>query len=147
MENQENIKEDKIKEVEDDFKNFEDNQEDNNENRNTTENKEDILNQDNQKNEEEQIIVGNFNIEDDNQKQLPNINLLEQNISEISNLEEKQETKIIGDVEIKNVSNNNLYYLGNLFRDVVNKYDMEDGNTKQTRKLIRKTITKKKKFK
>ena len=144
MENQENIKEDKIKEVEDDFKNFEDNQEDNNENRNTTENKEDILNQDNQKNEEEQIIVGNFNIEDDNQKQLPNINLLEQNISEISNLEEKQETKIIGDVEIKNVSNNNLYYLGNLFRDVVNKYDMEDGNTKQTRKLIRKTITKKK---
>ena len=144
MENQENIKEDKIKEVEDDFKNFEDNQEDNNENKNTTENKEDILNQDNQKNEEEQIIVGNFNIEDDNQKQLPNINLLEQNISEINNLEEKQETKIIGDVEIKNVSNNNLYYLGNLFRDVVNKYDMEDGNTKQTRKLIRKTITKKK---
>ena len=46
---------------------------------------------------------------------------------------------------MKDSSSNNLIYLGNLFRDLVNKYE-EKGNMKETRKLIRKTISKKNKI-
>ena len=113
---------------------------------NKIENEENISKQDLQA--EEEKIIGNYN-EEDSQKQSPgNNNSIERYNSEFSNFEEKQETsKIIGDVvEIKNTSSNNLYYLGNLFRDVVNKYDMENENINEKRKLIRKTISKKNKL-
>ena len=127
------------------------NQEDNKENLDNkiiVENEEDIIKPDNQKDEEEKLIVNDINNnEEDNQKQSQSNNSSERFNSEFSNLEEKQETsKIIGDVDMKNVSNNNLYFLGNLFRDVVNKYDMENENIQETRKLIRKTISKKNKL-
>ena len=39
--------------------------------------------------------------------------------------EGKQDSSnISGDIEVRPNSTNNLYYLGNLFRDVVNKFDM-----------------------
>ena len=109
---------------------------------------EDKINQEGQKDEEEKLIVNDLNNnEDDKQKQSPDSNSIERYNSEFSNLEEKQETlKIIGDVDMKNTSTNNLYYLGNLFRDVVNKFDMENENMQETRKLIRKTISKKNKL-
>ena len=44
-----------------------------------------------------------------------------------------------------NSSNNNLYFLDNLFRDVVNKYDTENKDDyDEPRQLIRKTLTKSK---
>ena len=90
-------------------------------------NEEDKINQEGQKDEEEKLIVNDINNnEDDKQKQSPDSNSIERYNSEFSNYEEKQETlKIIGDVDMKTTSTNNLYYLGNLFRDVVNKFDMD----------------------
>ena len=121
-------KKDKILSLDIDNPHFEDNQNDNN-------NKIEI-----KENEEQKIK--------ENCTQHPNNNNIEQNNSETNNLEEKPETsKIIGDVEINSSSSNNLYYLGNLFRDVVNKYDKEKDNMNETRKLIRKTITKKNELK
>ena len=127
--NKNNIeKKEKILSLDIDNPHFEDNQNDNN-------NKIEI-----KENEEQKIK--------ENCTQHPNNNNIEQNNSEANNLEEKPETsKIIGDVEINSSSSNNLYYLGNLFRDVVNKYDKEKDNMNETRKLIRKTITKKNELK
>ena len=108
------------------------------------ENDEDLLSQQ-QINKNEEGIVGNNNItnEEENNK-LFGKNLDEDRTSsELNNIEEKQDTcNITGDNEAKN-SSNNLDYLGNLFRDVVNKYDMESKNIQESRKLIRKTIYKK----
>ena len=127
-------KKDKILSLDIDNPHFEDNQNDNNNNK--IEIKEDVKTE----NEEQKIK--------ENCTQHPNNNNIEQNNSEANNLEEKPETsKIIGDVEINSSSSNNLYYLGNLFRDVVNKYDKEKDNMNETRKLIRKTITKKNELK
>ena len=89
--------------------------------------------------------IKNLKNEEDNKK-LSGKNLNERYNSELTNIEEKQETsKITGDIEMKDSSSNNLIYLGNLFRDLVNKYE-EKGNMKETRKLIRKTISKKNKI-
>ena len=50
-------------------------------------------------------------------------------------------SKIKGEDDSENFSNKNLYYLGNLFRDVVNKYDMENEKDEEPRQLIEKTIS------
>ena len=124
--------------------NEKDNQDDNNDNKNNIEQNEKRLTIDNpnsedNKNEIKEGIIKTENeiIEEDNQKQFHD------NINPETNIEEKPETsKIIGDVETRTSSSNNLYYLGNLFRDVVNKYDKEKDDMNETRKLIRKTIKK-----
>jgi hypothetical protein len=125
---------------------------------------EDDKNQSPTKRKEEEI-VGDNNEEDD----IKNI-YSETNSSEIVDKEEKQDTSkivddiegknssktmnvisgqessnIVGDIEGKTNSTNNLFYLGNLFRDVVNKYDKNDVKMTESRKLIRKTISKKNK--
>ena len=41
----------------------------------------------------------------------------------------------------ENTSSNNLFYLGNLFRDVVNKYDTEDKIEDEPRQFLDKTIS------
>ena len=61
------------------------------------------------------------------------IKFIEEKTSEIS--------KIKGDEDMDNFSSNNLYYLGNLFRDVVNKYDMENEKNEEPRQFIEKTKT------
>ena len=62
---------------------------------------------------------------------------LKYNIHE--NISKHDLVKITGDEEIKTNFNNNSYYLGNLFMDVVNKYKIENDSNK-SRKLLRKTI-------
>jgi len=41
----------------------------------------------------------------------------------------------------ENISSNNLFYLGNLFRDVVNKYDTKDKIEDEPRQFLEKTIS------
>ena len=163
MENQEKIKEeislDEIKNKnEEDLKN---NSKIENNNKNEDEPKNNHIIEENEFTNdnkiEEKLKISN-NIEDNTKKKENNenkieneedrlkIEIIKEDKEEKLNIEEKQETsKIIGDEEIINSSSNNLYYLGNLFRDVVNKYDQEKENMNETRKLIRKTISKKKK--
>ena len=68
-------------------------------------------------------------------------------VGEINNKESSLDTSIISKIkgdEIENNLNNNsnnYYYLGNLFRDVVNKYDMEKNNDiTESRFFIRRTL-------
>ena len=59
-------------------------------------------------------------------------------------IDKKDTMKITGDNEIKTNFNYNAYFLGNLFMDIVNKYDKEnDTNVKESRQLLRNTISKK----
>ena len=87
-------------------------------------------------------IITNENI-NENKKEKKNVYLSPKN----NNLngscikfieEEKTETS---KTESNSNSNNNLYYLGNLFRDVVNKYDMEKEKNEEPRQFIEKTKT------
>ena len=101
------------------------------------------------KNDESYIRENNINYinnEEDNQKlNLNEFSIFDRNSTQISNIEEKLEsTKIRGDIEIEKYSNNNFRYLGNLFRDVVDKYNKESENMKESRQLLRKTLTIKK---
>ena len=41
----------------------------------------------------------------------------------------------------ENISSNNLFYLGNLFRDIVNKYDTKDKIEDEPRQFLEKTIS------
>ena len=88
---------------------------------------------------ENEIIEGSINIEEENQKLSTN------EIIEIINnpVEHRDTIKITGDEEIKTNFNNNSYYLGNLFMDIVNKYDGEN-ELKEKRQLVRNTLSKKK---
>ena len=53
--------------------------------------------------------------------------------------DEKNETsKIKGEESLETYSNNNLYYLGNLFRDVLNKYDNESDKDEEPRQFMEK---------
>ena len=75
-----------------------------------------------------------------------NINKTESfNSSKVSSPEKNRDKEdlpqIKGDEENELNSSKNLFYLGNLFRDVVNKYEKED--YKGSRQLLRNTITKK----
>ena len=102
-----------------------------------------ILNKDSNKNldlYENEISEDNINNEEENQ-----IISTNDNCDKIENkIERRDTTKIIGDEEIKTNFNNNAYYLGNLFMDIVNKYDAEN-DLKERRRLLRNTISKKKK--
>jgi len=91
---------------------------------------------------ENEIIGENINNEEENQKLSTN-EIIEINSNPI---ERRDTIKIIGDEEIKTNFNNNSYYLGNLFMDIVNKYD-EENDLKEKRRLLRNTISQKKKVK
>ena len=91
---------------------------------------------------ENEIIGENINNEEENQKFSTN-EIIEINSNPI---ERRDTIKIIGDEEIKTNFNNNSYYLGNLFMDIVNKYD-EENDLKEKRRLLRNTISQKKKVK
>ena len=88
---------------------------------------------------ENEIIEDNNNKEEENQIISSN-DILEKMQNPI---EKKDTTKITGDEEIKTNFNNNSYYLGNLFMDIVNQYDGES-ELKEHRQLLRNTISKKK---
>ena len=89
---------------------------------------------------ENEIKEENINIDEESQKM--QISELKENNQ--NNNDKKDNLKITGDNEIKTNFNYNAYFLGNLFMDIVNKYDKEnDSNLEQTRQLLRKTITKK----
>ena len=84
-------------------------------------------------------------IEDNNQ----NFSLYNKRVSigEMSNKENSLEASIIpkikGDENENNLNNNinNSYYLGNLFRDVINKYDMEKNkDITESRLFLRRTL-------
>ena len=144
-------------------KNKEENEEDK---ENKEENKEE--NEENEENEEKKIIETkeskiiiidstnkidlnqneineeNINNEEENQKLSLMIN---DNIKKMKKPIEKCDTlKITGDEEVKTNFHNNAYYLGNLFMDIVNKYDGEK-DLKEKRQLLRSTISRKKKVK
>ena len=100
-----------------------------------TKEKEEIINNNNNESEKEILskdnIIENKKEENNNIKKGSFIKFIEDKTPEIS--------KIKGEEEIETSSNNNLYYLGNLFRDVVNKYDMENEKNEEPRQLIEKT--------
>ena len=60
------------------------------------------------------------------------IKFIEENTSEKNTIEEED------------TSSNNLFYLGNLFKNVVDKYDKQKGIDEEPRQLLRKTLTQKK---
>ena len=60
------------------------------------------------------------------------IKFIEENTSEKNTIEEED------------TSSNNLFYLGNLFKNVVDKYDKQKGMDEEPRQLLRKTLTQKK---
>ena len=80
---------------------------------------------------ENEIIGENNNNEEENQKFSTN-EIIEINSNPI---ERRDTIKIIGDEEIKTNFNNNSYYLGNLFMDIVNKYD-EENDLKEKRRYL-----------
>ena len=87
---------------------------------------------------ENDIIGENINNEEESQKSSSiEINGIK------SPVERRDTTKITGDEVIKTYFNKNSYYLGNLFMDIVNKYDGEN-DLKERRQLLRKTISNKK---
>ena len=91
-----------------------------------------------------EINEENINNEEENQKLSLMIN---DNIKKMKKPIEKFDTlKITGDEEVKTNFHNNAYYLGNLFMDIVNKYDGEK-DLKEKRQLLRSTISRKKKVK
>ena len=96
---------------------------------------------------ENQIKKENFNeneiINEEENKKLSSKEIPEVSIKPI---EHRDTIKIMGDEEIKTNFNNNAYYLGNLFMDIVNKYNGQN-DLKVKRRLVRNTITKKKKEK
>ena len=99
--------------------------------------------------EKEEVISNNNN---DSKKEILSKHIIIENKKEGNNnnskkgsfikfIEDKNQeiSKIKGVEEIETSSNNNLYYLGNLFRDVVNKYDMENEKNEEPRQFIEKT--------
>ena len=100
-----------------------------------TNEKEEIINNSNNESNKEILskdnIIENKKEDNNNIKKGSFIKFIEDKNPEIS--------KIKGEEEIETSSNNNLYYLGNLFRDVVNKYDMENEKNEEPRQLIEKT--------
>ena len=117
-----------------------------------TENKEEInnlnvINTENnnstpKENENKEEII---NTEEESQK--IQINEVKEN-NQNNNNYKRDNLKITGDNEIKTNFNYNAYFLGNLFMDIVNKYDKEnDINIKESRQLLRSTISKKKNVK
>ena len=130
---------------------YEDANEDNkNNNINSINKEEDIKNDeiDNSKIiKENQSKKENFN-ENEIINEEENKKLSSKEIQEISikPIEHRDTIKIMGDEEIKTNFNNNAYYLGNLFMDIVNKYNGQN-DLKVKRRLVRNTITKKKKEK
>ena len=114
------------------------------------ENQKEEKNNDNNK-EEEKKVIANDNINNSNKKEdkiqspkTPNKQNQKQKGSLINFYEEKNPeiSKIKGEEEIETYSSNNLYYLGNLFRDVVNKYDMENDKEDEPRQFIEKITEK-----
>ena len=91
---------------------------------------------------ENEIVGENIINEEENQKFSTN-EIIEINKNPI---DRRDTIKIMGDDEIKTNFNNNSYYLGNLFMDIVNKYD-EENDLKEKRRLLRNTISQKKKVK
>ena len=80
----------------------------------------------------------NINLEQDNKSSpLKNKIIKSERISCIKFIKDEKNDSL----KDKNSSNNNLYFLDNLFRDVVTKYDTENKiNDDEPRQLIRKTI-------
>ena len=132
-----NEKEIEKKEKEEKSQNDEEIQINNKENKNEikTNEKEEIINNSNNESNKEILskdnIIENKKEDNNNIKKGSFIKFIEDKNPEIS--------KIKGEEEIETSSNNNLYYLGNLFRDVVNKYDMENEKNEEPRQLIEKT--------
>ena len=83
------------------------------------------------------------NINNNNEEEIQKLSTEDKNEKILNLLDRKETLKITGDDVIKTNLNNNAYYLGNLFMDIVNKYDGEN-DIKESRQLLRKTIYKKK---
>ena len=159
-------KKEEIKEIEEQIENkFEPNQDninniiEENENENNIKHKEEddslindnINNQKNLDNKKESIIDKLYNDKDNISNNNININLGEQfnnlspSKSDINKDDRFSCIKFINDEKRESAkkgnSRNSLFYLGNLFKDVVNKYDTEIENKEEPRKFIEKTIS------
>ena len=92
--------------------------------------------------EEEKIIKNNSGDSLSNKEINKNSWAKQQRASCIRFIEDEKNDnqKIKGEESIENYSNNNLYYLGNLFRDVLNKYDNESDKDEEPRQFMEKIV-------
>jgi hypothetical protein len=82
--------------------------------------------------------------EEEKQKNSININITKSKTKSFINTNIKKEKSDIvkqknEEEEVGTHSNKNLFYLGNLFRDVINKYDMENDKKEEPRQFLEKS--------
>ena len=98
---------------------------------------------DKEKIEEEKEIYSNNKLDNNKKERDKEISMNKKyRDSGIKFIEENSSEK--NTIEEEDTSSNNLYYLGNLFKNVVDKYDQQKEMDEEPRQLLRKTLTQKK---